>query len=221
MKQNHPLVLVLLAIILLGGASCHSMRKANYIERKFLLAKVQDTNLIKNKMPYEVVLTTYSSTSYNSTGGGKTSRWNSIDIVISDTTTQTYFLIDSRKPVFHFLEREGKSSPYLQEFQRKKRSQRIHRYSSLGAIAGGIFLLGQMGEDANYTKRETQLGNAGAYLLTLGFFNWVGGGLTRAIIRRATPMEAMYAYYFGPLPKIIPRVTRSEKRKIMEMFRSR
>ena len=50
----------LLAIVLLNlFASCKSIRQSSYIEKRFLLAKVNDSVIIKDKMPYEAVLVKY------------------------------------------------------------------------------------------------------------------------------------------------------------------
>jgi hypothetical protein len=33
-------------------------------------------------------------------------------------------------------------------------------------------------------------------------------------------MKAIYAYYFGDLPKKIPRISKAEKKQILKLFKS-
>ena len=213
--------IILLIIVTYSLSSCKSMRQSYYIEKKFLLAKVKDTQLIQNKMPYNVSLTKFSSTSYHSGGGSHTSKWNSIDIYIDDTINNNRFSIDDRHAVFQFLKGNKYGIQYENEFKRRKTNQKIHRYSSLGTMAMGIFLLSKSGGDkGSPSKQEVRIGNTGGYLFTAGFLNWIGGGFGRALIRRPVPMKAMYAYYFGPLPKKVPRITRAERIEILKLFRS-
>ena len=89
-----------------------------------------------------------------------------------------------------------------------------------GAQSIGALAISEDGIGGYSTKRETVLGNTGGYLLTAGFLNWIGGAFGRAVNRRPVPMKAMYHYYFGPLPKKIPRVSRAERKQIIKLFKS-
>lgn len=195
--------------------SCRSIRQAQYIEKKFLLAKVKDTQLVKDKMPYNTVLSKYQDSRTGST------KWSSIDIFVTDTIRNVSFSIDDRKNVFRFLQNEKSAIPYIKEFKRKKASQRIHRYASLAAMATGLFLVSRTDSDnGSPTKEEIRVGNTGAYLFLAGFLNWIGGGLARAVMRRPVPMKAMYAYYFGPFPGRIAKISKVEKKEILKLFKS-
>ncbi len=211
----------LLIIVISIVSSCKSMRQSYYIEKKFLLAKIKDTQLVNSKVPYRVTLSKFTSTAYKSTGGSHTSKWNSIDVLIEDTINNTEFSIDDRCAVFQFLKGNKYGVQYENEFKRRKSNQKIHRYSSLGAMAIGIFMLSKSGGDkGSPSKQEVRIGNTGGYLFTAGFLNWIGGGFGRALIRRPVPMKAMYAYYFGPLPRFVPKVSKTERKEIMRLFRS-
>jgi len=214
----------LLAIVLLNlFASCKSIRQSSYIEKRFLLAKVNDSVIIKDKMPYEVVLVKYVESGYSlpTFKSAKSTKWSSIDITINDTINNNRFALDDRKAVFEFLKKDTLGIQYVNEFKRKKTTQKIHRYTSIAAMISGIFIMSKYGgDDSNPTKQEIRMGNTGGYLLTAGFLNWIGGAFGRAVNRRPVPMKAMYHYYFGPLPKKIPRVSRAEKKQIIKLFKS-
>jgi hypothetical protein len=220
-RKNLEISMFVFALVILL-ASCRSIRQSTYIEKRFLLAKLNDSLIIKDKIPYDAPLTKYTSTSYNTTGGPHTSKWSSIDIYVNDTINNVRFLIDDRKSVFNFLANNPNTSKYYQEFKHRKTAQKIHRYSSLGAMISGIYFMSVSddGIGGYSTKRELVLGNSGAYLFTAGFLNWIGGGFGRAVIRRKVPMKAMYAYYFGDLPKKIPRISKAEKKQILKLFKS-
>jgi hypothetical protein len=214
----------LLAIVLLNlFASCKSIRQSSYIEKRFLLAKVNDSVIIKDKMPYEAVLVKYVESGYSlpTFKSAKSTKWSSIDITINDTVNNNRFALDDRKAVFEFLKKDTLGIQYVNEFKRKKTTQKIHRYTSISAMISGIFIMSKYGgDDSNPTKQEIRMGNTGGYLLTAGFLNWIGGAFGRAVNRRPVPMKAMYHYYFGPLPKKIPRVSRAEKKQIIKLFKS-
>lgn len=221
MKNNHLHAFILVFIVLSIFSSCRSIRQANFIERTFLLAKINDTFTKLNRVPYRVNLTKFTSTSHNSSGGSNTSRGSSIDIVVDDPTGGS-FAIDDRRSVFKFLANEPSAAPYIQEFRRRKMSQRIHRYSSLGMMVAGIVVMDRWGagENGSPTEQQRILGNTGAYMFLGGFLNWIGGGFSRAVVRRKVPMKAMYEYYFGPFPKRTPHITRAERRQLIKLFQS-
>lgn len=224
MMRKYFQISLLVTLLLSLFASCKSIRQSSYIEKRFLLAKVNDSVIIKDKMPYEVVLVKYVESGYSLPAfkSAKSTKWSSIDITINDTVNNNRFALDDRKAVFEFLKNDAFGIQYLKEFKRKKSNQKIHRYSSIGAMIAGIYLLviSEDGIGGYSTKRETVLGNTGGYLLTAGFLNWIGGAFGRAVNRRPVPMKAMYHYYFGPLPKKIPRVSRAERKQIIKLFKS-
>ena len=222
-RKNLEISILVLALVSLL-ASCKSMRQSYYIEKRFLLAKVNDSLIIKDKMPYEVVLVKYIEKGYSlpTFKSTNTTKWSSIDITITDTVNNNRFALDDRKAVFNFLKNDKFGIQYSNEFKRKKAIQKIHRYSSIGAMISGIYLMSISDDEIGgySTKRELVLGNTGAYMFTAGFLNWIGGAFGRAVNRRPVPMKAMYAYYFGPLPKKIPRVSKAERKQIIKLFKS-
>lgn len=216
---SRSIVIVFGVLILLN--SCRSIRQANFIERTFLLAKLNDTFPKVHRVPYVTKLSQIQSTEYNhSTGNFKNSAFTTVDIFIIDTVNGEIFAIDDRKSVFRFLANEPNAAPYIKDFQRRKVNQRIHRYSSLGLMASGIFVMAKWGggESGPTSNQQRILGNTGAYMFLGGFLNWIGGGFSRTVIRRKIPMKAIYEYYFGPFPKKTPHIKRSERRAILKQF---
>lgn len=202
-------------------SSCGAIRKANRIEYLFLDNYIKDT---KNGQPPKgySVRTSYLSgtTTINSAGNVHQGLGTyTIDATLIDTINNLSYAIDNGKGIFKLVKDNKACEPYYKKYLHQKRWKHIGRYGSIAAMGFGITIMASI--DPNDASKD-KIGNLGAFTFIGGFFDWIGGGLTRISLRRTTVMQAAYVYQFGPLPKHLPRISKAAKWALLQsnpMFR--
>jgi hypothetical protein len=208
----------LLFVFVIFSSSC-AVRKANRIEYLFLENYMRDTVGGKTPSSYSVS-TSYQEggTSTNMSSGHTTHHIGTyiVQVEIRDTLNDNSYALDD-PALLQLAKNNPNCLKYIKKYERQKTMKRVHRYGSLASMAGGITMLALSGgDDATSTSAQKKLGNAGGYILTAGFLNWIGGGINRALQRRLTLMKTAYVYQFGSLPAYLPPISKKAKYALLK-----